>query len=123
MLVAGCSLIVATPSSHPLIFTDSDNGKSLTLAPGDKIEVSLAAVSGTGYVWEIQSNNPSVLRPLGLSDFEMPKMAAPGAMGAQVFHFQADSPGTAKLAMIYTRPWETNVAPARTFAITVTVKQ
>lgn len=122
ILAAGCSLIVATPSSHPLVVSDIDNGKSVTLMPGAKLEVSLAATSGTGYAWQIAGNNPGVLQPLGLGNFELPNAAAPGATGAQVFHFQAASAGTAKLAMAYLRPWEKDIAPARTWSITVRVQ-
>ncbi|HUY28380.1 MAG TPA: protease inhibitor I42 family protein [Candidatus Binataceae bacterium] len=123
VLMAGCSLIVAAPSSHPLVVTDSDNGKRYTLSPGDHLDVSLSAASSTGYSWEITDNDSSVLKPRGLSDFEMPKMAAPGSTGTQVFHFDAGSPGTAKLAMAYRRPWEATAAPARAWSITVTVRQ
>jgi inhibitor of cysteine peptidase len=122
ILAAGCSLIVATPSSHPLVVSDIDNGKSVTLAPGAKLEVSLSATSGTGYAWQIAGNNPAVLQPLGLGNFEMPNAAPPGATGAQVFHFEAAAAGTAKLAMVYRRPWEKDIAPARTWSITVRVQ-
>jgi len=122
-LAAGCSLIVATPTSHPLVVTDSDNGKTVTLAPGANLEVSLKATSGTGYLWQVAGNDPLVLEQLGLGDFEIPKEAPPGAMGTQVFHFQAQSPGAAKLEMAYVRPWEKNVAPVRTWSITVRVQK
>ncbi|HVA79873.1 MAG TPA: protease inhibitor I42 family protein [Candidatus Binataceae bacterium] len=123
VLTVGCSMIVATPSSHPLAVTDSDNGKRFTLSPGDHLEVSLSAIPGTGYIWEITDNDSSVLKPRGLSDFELPKMAGAGSMGAQVFHFDAGAPGAAKLAMAYRRPWEATSAPARAWSITVTVRQ
>jgi len=57
VLTVGCSMIVATPSSHPLAVTDSDNGKRFTLSPGDHLEVSLSAIPGTGYIWEITDND------------------------------------------------------------------
>lgn len=122
VLAAGCSLIVPAPSSHPVVLTDSDNGKSFTLAPGANLEVSLRATSGTGYLWTIAGNDPAVLKPRGLGNFEMPKDAPPGAMGTQVFHFDAQTPGTAKLEMAYVRPWEKNTPPAATWSITVRVQ-
>ena len=122
VFAAGCSLIMAAPSSYPLVVTDTDTGKSVTLAPGEKLEVSLNATSGTGYLWQIAGSNPAVLNPLGLGDFEMPKDAPPGAMGTQVFHFEAMAPGTAKLEMAYLRPWEKNLAPVRTWSISVRVQ-
>ncbi|MGH7779092.1 MAG: protease inhibitor I42 family protein [Candidatus Binataceae bacterium] len=121
-LITGCSLIVATPSSYPIVVTDSDSGKSIALAPGAELEVSLKATSGTGYLWQIAGNDPAVLKPRGLGNFEVPKDAAPGAMAKQVFHFDAQAPGSAKLEMVYVRPWEKNVAPVRTWSITVSVQ-
>lgn len=115
-------MLVATPSSHPLVVTNSDNGKSFTLAPGAELEVSLNATSGTGYLWTITSNDPAVLKPRGLGNFEIPKDAPPGAMGTQVFHFDAQAPGIAKLEMSYVRPWEKDTAPAQTWSITVNVR-
>jgi inhibitor of cysteine peptidase len=122
MLAAGCSVLVPAPSSHPLVVTNSDNGKTVTLAPGADLEVSLNATSGTGYLWTITANDPAVLKPRGLGNFEMPKDAPPGAMGTQVFHFDAQAPGTAKLELAYTRPWEKNTPPAATWSITVRVQ-
>lgn len=115
-------MTVATPASHPLVVTDSDSGKRIALAPGAELEVSLNATSGTGYLWQIAGNDPAVLKPRGLGNFEIPKDAAPGAMGTQVFHFDAQTPGSAKLAMVYVRPWEKNVAPVRTWSIAVSVR-
>lgn len=123
MLAAGCSVLVAAPSSHPLVVTNSDNGKTVTLAPGADLQVSLNATSGTGYLWTITSNDPAVLKPRGLGNFEMPKDAPPGAMGTQMFHFDAQAPGTAKLELAYVRPWEKNTAPAATWSITVRVHE
>jgi inhibitor of cysteine peptidase len=122
LLAAGCSVLIAAQSSHPLVVTDSDNGKTFSLAPGAELKVSLNATSGTGYLWAVAGNDPAVLKPRGLGNFEMPKDAAPGAMGTQVFHFGAQAPGTTKLEMAYVRPWEKNVAPAATWSITVNVR-
>ncbi len=115
-------MLVATPSSHPLVVTNSDNGKSFTLAPDTELKVALNATSGTGYLWQITSNDPAVLKPRGLGNFEIPKDAPPGAMGTQVFHFDAQTLGTAKLEMSYVRPWEKSTAPAQTWSITVNVR-
>jgi len=122
VFVSGCSVLVPTPSSRPLVVTNSDNGKTVTLAPGADLKVSLNATSGTGYLWQITSNDPAVLNPRGLGNFEMPKGAPPGAMGTQVFHFDAQAQGTTKLEMAYLRPWEKDTAPALTWSITVNVR-
>jgi inhibitor of cysteine peptidase len=123
VLIAGCSLIVATSSSHPRIVTDLDNGKSLTLARGEKLEVALAASSGTGYLWAIKANNPAVLQPRGLPGLELPDAVAQKTIGTQTFEFVGASPGTAKLELQYILPYESETAPARSFEITVTVRQ
>ncbi len=115
-------MLVAAPSSYPLVVTNRDSGKTVTLAPGAELQVSLNATSGTGYLWTITGNDPAVLKPRGLGNFEMPKDAPPGAMGTQVFHFDAQAPGSAKLELAYVRPWEKNTAPAATWSITVRVQ-
>ncbi|MHB8382354.1 MAG: protease inhibitor I42 family protein [Candidatus Binataceae bacterium] len=122
LFTAGCSLTLASPASHALFVTDSDNGKTIVLAPGASLVVSLGAVSGTGYSWRITGNDPSVLAQRGLGNFELAKSAMPGAMGKQVFHFVAKARGMSLLEMAYLRPWEKNVAPAKTWSITVQVE-
>lgn len=91
------------------------------LRPGDRFDVTLEANPTTGYAWALaQDPNAAVVRSLG-SSFERPMDAAVGAGGQDVWTFQAVGPGTATVTLVYSRPWERGVPPARTHTIDVHV--
>ncbi len=91
------------------------------LRPGDRFDVTLEANPTTGYAWALaQDPNAAVVRSLG-SSFERPMDATLGTGGKDVWTFQAVGPGTATVTLVYARPWERDVAPARTHTIDVHV--
>lgn len=114
---------LVAPSAIPVTLTEIDGGRSITVVRGTDIRVTLKAVSGTGYIWQIAQNDPTVLKPLGLGSFEIQKGAPPGASGVQSFHFAAASSGRSELKMVYARPWERGRAPARSWDVTIRVTQ
>lgn len=102
-----------------LLLEEPDNGSEIFLAQGDVIAVKLPSNPSTGYSWSIASNAPAILQSAGDPKFEPPEKAKPGAGGSQTFEFRVAAGGGAWLQLVYRRPFEKDVAPARQWAIFV----
>jgi predicted secreted protein len=108
------------PSNAEKSVTLEDDGKSITLARGATFAVKLAAQSGTGYSWAVTKVDGAAVTAVGHKETEgTPQM--PGAPMREVFRFTAAAAGTATVELALRRPWEKDVAPARTFHVSVTV--
>ena len=99
-----------------------DNGKTLEIAKGGTVVVTLEGNPGsTGYLWGLEAGNDAVLKPAG--DYKFTSTSnMPGAGGKFEFRFTAAGAGTATLKFANKRPWELNDPKAETFSVTVNVK-
>jgi inhibitor of cysteine peptidase len=111
-------LCVAAPAS--LTLSEADAGSTVTLAVGDTMEVVLDGNPTTGFTWETEALDTSVLRQLGESEFQ-PESALIGAGGTFTFRFEAVASGQTTLRLVYHRPWETDVPPEKTYEVTASV--
>ena len=110
----------AEVSSLPVaqaVITDADNGGVVQVAAGGMVEVELPGNPTTGYIWQVTANDESILLPL-YYEF-VPDSDADGAGGSERFGFHVMAPGIVNLAFTNSQPWETDVEPAETFAVTV----
>jgi len=106
----------------PMTVTDQDNGKTIELAKGRTLVVELPSNPTTGYGWEVKGD-PAPLKLIS-SDFKQPdESGKAGAPGVQQFRLEAGAAGTSTLKLVYRRPWEKHVAPARTFSLNVNVRE
>ncbi|WP_280258657.1 protease inhibitor I42 family protein [Nocardia wallacei] len=107
----------------PLTVTGDSDGKEISLAPGRRLEVSLAANPSTGYQWELDALDPAVLEQTGDPEYRSAPGAetAVGVGGASIWHFVAVAPGRTRLRLGYARPWEPGIEPAQRFTLEVTV--
>ncbi len=102
----------------------SSNGGQKELALGQTVVVALDSNPTTGYSWVVSSVDQNILRQDGDSSYQSSN-SNPGVMGAggvQSFRFEAANPGTTTLTLVYRRPWETSVAPIKTFTVQVAVR-
>ena len=125
-------MLVAQPPQSPgapqksassvVTITDEDNGKDIDLPAGDTLVLRLKSNPSTGYSWAIKGDP----LPLRLVKSSTKKNAQTGhAVGAPVtqeFRLTAVSAGMASLTLEYGRPWEYNVAPAKTFKVKVNAR-
>lgn len=100
-----------------LTITTADNGGSVKVAAGGQIKVTLPGNPTTGYVWQVTANDESILRPLGYAF--TPDTDAVGAGGVETFTFQMIAPGIVELELVNSRPWESDVEPVQTFAVSI----
>ncbi len=118
-MLAGCSSLNVSGASE-ITVTDDNNGQSITLSPGQYLNVSLKANPTTGYTWEV-SEPLAFLQQEGEPQYKAESDLI-GAPGRQTFRFKATGTGQGKLVMVYHRPWEKDVAPLATYSLNVTVK-
>jgi len=104
--------------------TTQQNGITVTLKKGDLLEVTLPATLGTGYSWQVTQAGGALLSLREKSEGKKRDGEGPKTGGAedQVFQFDAKATGTAKLELQYSRPWEKQAPPAKTFSLTVTIQ-
>ena len=111
----------ACPSGKTVTVLADRNAGQVAATVGDRIRVVLPVQTGTGYTWQLAPDGTAALVAAGRMVQPAPS-ARPGAPGAMAFLLDAARVGTQRLQFQYRRPWERTQPPARTFAVTVTVK-
>jgi inhibitor of cysteine peptidase len=106
-----------------MIVESKDNGRQITLKPGAFLLVRLEANPSTGYSWTVIGDPAPLSFVSSKNETAQQNQQRPGAPGMQVLRFKASSAGTVDLKIGYRRPWEKEVAPAKTFQIHVTVAE
>ncbi len=114
--LAGCQS--ATGSTT---ISGQDAGKTITLKTGDTLLIELEGNITTGFNWIPGSQDPILLNQVG-EPTVTPESDLIGAPGKIVLQFKAVTQGQTLLHLDYKRSWETNVAPEKTFEVTVVVK-
>lgn len=124
-LLAGAFLLAealgGSGTNAPVTLGEGDNGKTVTVSAGASVLVQLPGNPSTGYDWEVTVGNPSVLEQSGAPKFT-PSSGALGAGGTYQFWFQPKTAGTTDLTLVYRRSWERDVAPVKTYKITIAVR-
>jgi len=103
------------------IATENNDGQDVTLTTADTLEVRLSSVPGTGYGWHISDPVPPVLRLID-EHLDLGGANAPGAAATNILRFTPVSAGEGVLRLAYTRPWEKNVTPKKTYSLHVLVR-
>jgi inhibitor of cysteine peptidase len=108
-------------SSHKIANSEisidnSDNGTTVQLKIGESLIINLASTKSTGFSWQLNQINASVLEFVS-SQYITPTM--PGAPGTEVWIFNAVGVGTSAISMEYIRLFSGTVGG--TFDITVNV--
>jgi inhibitor of cysteine peptidase len=102
---------------------EAGSGAPVVLARGQTMAVVLEANVPTGYRWEVTPGFAPTLAQVGTADYTAratpPVVGAPGDM---TFRFRAENPGTTSLTFTYRRPFEPDVAPAKSVRYDVTVR-
>ena len=101
----------------------TSSGKEVTLAAGGTLTVTLESNITTGYSWNENANigDKAVLQQTD-HKYQPPASPIPGAGGKEVWTFKALKAGNSTISMEYSRPFEQNAAPAKTFSLTLVVQ-
>ena len=112
VLVAGCSAKTSRESAPPA---------AITVTAGEQFDIRLPSNPTTGYRWQVGGKlNMRIVRLVD-TRYEPTAPAPLGAGGTEIFTFVGVAQGSAKIQLVYLRPWEKGVAPARTSEYTVEV--
>lgn len=126
LLASGCGGEKERPVPE-VVLGDADTGALVTLPVGARLVLRLESNPSTGYTWTEAESPGAVLRATSEPAFEAP--AAPsgaptrvGAPGHQVFGYEVLRTGSTRIVLVYTRPWERGVPPARRFDVQLVVR-
>ncbi len=123
LVLAGCGAMQPpTPNEIHLTEKGGDCGSKVELNTGDTLVLSLEGNPTTGYVWEVESNDPAVIKPTGEPEFN-PDSSAIGAGGTYTFRFTAVAKGQDALRLIYHQPYDKNAPETKSCEVTVNVKE
>ena len=103
--------------------TRDDDGKSVTVHPGDTVRIKLKSNRTTGYSWALSGKlDEKVLKSEG-NEYKVDEHPAGmvGVGGSDVWTFKALAAGKTEIVLGYARPWEKDKAPAQAFKLTVVV--
>ena len=115
-VLAGCQ---STPES--ITISEQNAGETIVLKTGDTLVVSLDGNTTTGFNWAVEPQDPVLLQQVGETEFR-PESDLTGAPGRVMLRFEAVTPGQTLLRLDYSRSWETDETPARSFEVTVAVE-
>lgn len=119
LTMANCS------APKPVSLTGADNGRTIEIPRGTDLLVSLESNRTTGYSW---TQSGALTGPLA-SAGEPIYVTAPASTGAlgvggiETWRFRSVAPGEQRLTFEYRRPFEKELAPARTVTIDVRVRK
>jgi predicted secreted protein len=127
---------IATPAPHSLqriqaessmseiTLAEGDAGRPVAVARGQRLSIRLNSNPTTGYRWQLATAPGGVLTKLGEPRYTADASAANavGGGGVEVWSFEASGSGEEKLVFEYRRPWERDVAAARTVSYPVKVR-
>jgi inhibitor of cysteine peptidase len=115
--LAGCGGGAGVPAQ----FGQDANGKTVDLAVGQDLRVSLPGNVTTGFDWAVAGALPSQLTSV-TSTYVSSSTGVVGAGGTRTLVFRGAVAGTGTLRLRYARSWETGIAPAKTYTLTVNVR-
>lgn len=98
----------------------SDSGKTFKVNRGDAIVVCLEENPTTGYRWEIEALNSSIIKFIDSHYSE--NVLIPGAGKIRAFRFRAESSGSQKIQLRLRRAWESIDAAIESFEVNIQVQ-
>jgi predicted secreted protein len=103
---------------------ESYNGRTVKLAAGEFLEISLAENPTTGYRWRLlEAATVTANCPLVKDSYEPGHPQVAGQGGIHRWQFQAAEPGACTIELEYRRSWQKDKPPERTFRIHVEVRK
>ncbi len=105
-----------------LRLTHADSGSTITLHPGDTLEIVLQGNPTTGYTWEVKPGSETLLKQQGEPTFT-PDSKALGSEGRMSFRFDVVTVGKGALVLLYRRTFEPEARPLRTFGIRIVIAE
>ena len=126
LALAGSAMAQNTDSGGPDLSPPVVVGEAsaaVDLRVGQLLEIRVPVRAGTGYGWQSAGNVPPSLEFVGRHSMpRLPDNSMPGGRETQLLIYRAVASGSGQLTIVYQRPWETGLPPARTVRYQVTVR-
>jgi len=121
-MILGLSSCSTFNTNKIINLTESDSGKSVILSPSNRLEVSLKGNYTTGYTWNIKTYDKSILKLSSDSKYIPAQTKLVGAGGIQYYYFDVIGKGKTKIVIDYSRSWEKESSPVKSFILTLDSK-
>ena len=127
-LLAGVALVawmyVTVPAQdNTVTLTGGQNGASAEISKNQKLHIRRPVQGGTGFSWQLTRTPSAPVRLLIATTQPAGPSNVPGGLATELFVFEPTGAGAGDIELGYRRPWEKDVAPARTFAVHVVVSE
>lgn len=99
-------------------FTMENNGQTVELQIDSPFEVELTGNPSTGYSWKLAEADKSVIKMTGEPEFTQSDDRI-GSPGTYTFSFQTIAAGETEIVLVYSRVFESDEPPAKTFRMTI----
>lgn len=100
----------------------ADDGREITLKPGQTLAVALEANPTTGYNWLLDVEPDAAVLSVVGEEFQAPSGERVGAGGVTTWRFRALATGETSFRLGYARSWEEGVESVETFSLRVVVR-
>nr|WP_298174197.1 protease inhibitor I42 family protein [uncultured Pseudomonas sp.] len=112
----GLALLTGCAHSPDSLILQKQSQCPLHLSSGQLLMLTLPSNPTTGFRWVLRDGAETVLESLGPEVYSNPEDAGlVGSAGLSTWRFNVKQAGAGHLRLAYQRPWETEVAPAKTF--------
>ncbi len=100
------------------------SGQTIRMQVGQQLAVTLPSNPSTGYRWEIETMDTSLLQQMGVPEYQTLGSAGttqPGQGGTETFRFEALATGETPLRLFYRRPSDDG-EPAEIFFLMINIQ-
>lgn len=116
----GCQAGASGTKPPMLSVANGDNGRRLTLHPGEALRVVLHENAASGYRWELAHLDTDVIELAAASaDYANPAL---GSGGDVEFVFRSKQPGEGRIVLRHWRPWEGEASTVGRFCLAIKVE-
>jgi len=121
VVLAACALLAAGCGGGTKTFGISDT--NITVKTGEQFIIQLESNRTTGFQWGITKTlDPAIVKKIKTTYTVKGGKKLVGAGGTEQWTFQAVGPGSTKIVMGYSRPFERGKTAARVATFNVTVQ-
>jgi inhibitor of cysteine peptidase len=115
----------AEPKPKPMELADADNGKSIKVAVGTPVVIRLEGNPTTGYSWRAAKIAGDAVQDSGEPEYKQKEntRGLAGSGGTFTFTMKTIKQGKAEIQLEYVRPWEKDIAPIKTYKLSVEVTE
>ncbi len=121
LILVGMLILLSACGGGKIKINDTDNGRPVAAKVGQTIVLELNANPTTGYSWQINQIDTTILQQVGEVQYDSDSTLL-GSGGTETIIFEVIGSGATTLMLNYQRPWEEGIAPIDVFILHITVK-